>query len=150
MTSNRPPLPPGEGWGEGKAVEHRPSTIKSRKLRQNQTDAETAFWHSVKAKRFEGRKFRRQFPIGPFYADFACVELKLVVEIDGGQHNENSRDDERTCMLNNLGYEVVRYWNNDVLSNLEGVLHSLSPARFFARESRSLSRRERELKEISI
>jgi very-short-patch-repair endonuclease len=135
-----PPLPPGEGRGEGKAPQkkgRRPSTLQSRKQRQNQTDAEKLFWHSVKAKRFSGYKFRRQFPVGPFYADFVCVEAKLVVEIDGGQHNENQKDITRTLFLNKNGYEVIRFWNNEILGNIEGVLLSLSL---------TLSRRERELK----
>ena len=115
---------------------HRNSTVKARTFRQNQTDAELAFWHVVKAKRFHGYKFRRQHPVGPFYADFACIEHMLVVEIDGGQHAENKKDAERTAYLESKGFEVIRFWNNDVLSNMEGMLHTLSL---------TLSRREREL-----
>jgi very-short-patch-repair endonuclease len=133
-----PPLPPGEGRGEGTdiKIKHRPSTLKARNLRKRQTDAEKLFWHHVKAKRFLGYKFRRQFPIGPYYADFVCVEEKLVVEIDGGQHCENAGDMERTFFLNQEGYKVIRFWNNEVLKNMEGVFLSLSL---------TLSRREREL-----
>jgi very-short-patch-repair endonuclease len=107
-------------------VRHRNSTVRARNLRKGQTEAEKVFWHSVKAKRFEGYKFKRQVPVGPFYADFVCEEARLIVEIDGGQHSENQKDLQRTAFLNSKGYEVVRFWNNEVLGNLDGLLSSLS------------------------
>ena len=108
------------------AILHRKSTIKARTLRHDQTKAESVFWSHVKAKQFLGLKFKRQFPVGEYIADFICIEKKIIVEIDGGQHCENSKDLERTKYLNNMGYEVIRFWNNDVLGNIEGVLHTLS------------------------
>jgi len=98
----------------------------AKNLRQNQTDAEKIIWYALKAKRLEGYKFRRQFPIGNYIVDFACPEFRLVVEIDGGQHNGNPADDARTSYLNDLHYEVIRFWNNDVLKNAEGVLEAIS------------------------
>jgi very-short-patch-repair endonuclease len=125
-----PPLPrAGEGWGEGESWKKRhASSLKARKLRQNTTDAEMKFWHEVKAKRFHGLKFKRQYPVGPYYADFACVEENLIVEIDGGQHCENAKDEARTRFLEKEGFKVVRFWNNEILNNMEGVLLTLSLA----------------------
>lgn len=133
-----PPLPPGEGRGEGKKP-HRRITIQARGLRQNQTDAEKVFWNHVKAKRLEGYKFRRQHPIGQYITDFACLECMLIVEIDGGQHTEE-KDRQRTQTLQQKGFHVLRFWNNEIFDNIEGVLHALSL---------TLSRRERELAGIS-
>lgn len=107
-------------------VHHRQSTINARNLRHNQTDAEQVMWHHLKARRFMNLKFRRQHPVGPFIADFACLEARLIVEIDGGQHSENARDASRNAYMNKEGFEVVRFWNNDVLQNIDGVLSALS------------------------
>ncbi len=107
-------------------VHHRQSTIDARALRQSQTDAEKVMWNHLKAKRFLGLKFRRQHPVGPFIADFICLEAKLIVEVDGGQHCENKKDASRTAFLNKEGYKVVRFWNNDVLRDTAAVLSSLS------------------------
>jgi len=107
-------------------IHHRQSTINARELRQSQTDAEKVMWHHLKAKRFHGLKFKRQHPVGPFIADFICIEAGLIVEIDGSQHCENAKDEQRTAFLNKQGYQVVRFWNNDVLKNTEAVLSSLS------------------------
>jgi very-short-patch-repair endonuclease len=123
-----PPLPPaGEGWGEGgwKTMRH-DSTARAQNLRQNQTEAEKIIWHALKAKRFEGYKFRRQFLINPYIVDFACTEKMLVMEIDGGQHCENRQDEVRTKVLEAQGWQVIRFWNNDVMGNLDGVLSTLS------------------------
>jgi very-short-patch-repair endonuclease len=107
-------------------VLHRKSTVRARTLRRDQTKAELVFWSRIKAKQFHGLKFKRQFPIGKYIVDFICLEKKIIVEIDGGQHCESLKDEERTRYLNNMGYEVIRFWNNDILSNIEGVLLSLS------------------------
>jgi very-short-patch-repair endonuclease len=107
-------------------VRHRQSTIRARELRQSQTEAEKIIWHHLKAKRFFGHKFKRQHPIGPYFPDFVCLERKLVIEIDGGQHSENKKDVVRTKFLENEGYTVIRFWNNDVLGNIDGLLSSLS------------------------
>lgn len=107
-------------------VRHRNSTITARTLRASQTNAEKEMWHQLKAKRFHGYKFKRQYPIGPYIADFVCLEAKLVIEVDGGQHCESKKDNMRTGYLKKEGFEVVRFWNKEVLGNMEGVLSSLS------------------------
>lgn len=88
------------------------------------TDAERALWQGLRGRRLEGRKFKRQWTLGPYVVDFCCWEAKLVVEVDGGQHNEED-DARRTAWLERQGYRVIRFWNNDVLTNLEGVLHTI-------------------------
>jgi very-short-patch-repair endonuclease len=88
------------------------------------TDAETRIWHSVRDRRLGGFKFKRQWSLGPYMADFCCIERRLVLEIDGGQHSPE-KDARRTAALRTMGYRVVRYWNNDVLGKLNGVLTSL-------------------------
>ena len=103
----------------------------ARELRQEQPDAERALWVRLKNKQLEGTKFRRQQPIGPYIVDFASLETKLVIEIDGGQHNEKElreRDEERTTWLKERGYQVLRFWNNEVLMNMEGVLERIREA----------------------
>ncbi len=82
-------------------------------------------WAAIRARQLNGAKFRRQYPIGAFIADFVCLEARLVVEIDGGQHADSPTDQDRTRALNCLGYQVVRFWNNEVLGNIEGVLEEL-------------------------
>jgi very-short-patch-repair endonuclease len=72
-----------------------------------------------------GFKFARQESIGPYYADFVCRERRLVIELDGGQHAESARDQARDCKLAELGYRVIRIWNNEVIENIDGVLQSL-------------------------
>jgi primosomal protein N' (replication factor Y) len=92
------------------------------------TDPERLLWYFLRARRFVGCKFRRQHPIGPFIADFACVEQKLVIETDGGQHNESSRDASRTRWLETEGWRVVRFWNGDVLYRTNDVLEVIRKA----------------------
>ena len=76
-----------------------------------------------------GAKFRRQTPIGPYVVDFVCFDARLVIEIDGGQHaNNNQQDERRTAWLQSEGYRVIRFWNNDVIENLAGVLHAIESA----------------------
>jgi very-short-patch-repair endonuclease len=98
----------------------------ARKLRSRMTDAERKLWFALKDRRFEAFKFRRQVPVGPYIADFLCFESRLIVEVDGGQHAESVRDAERDAWLSQNAFRVVRFWNNDVLQNLEGVLTSLA------------------------
>jgi very-short-patch-repair endonuclease len=102
-------------------------TARARNLRGNMTDAELRLWHALRRDQLNGLHFRRQHPIGPFTLDFYCPSLRLAVEVDGGQHAEQVKqaDDRRTRWLAEKGVVVVRYWNNDVLSNLEGVLSDL-------------------------
>ena len=83
-------------------------------------------WSYLRGRQVENLKFRRQHPIGPFIVDFCCVEKRIVVELDGGQHREDEQyDARRTQILEERGYRVVRFWNGDVSGNLEGVLEQL-------------------------
>jgi len=101
----------------------------ARELRRRQTEAEKALWMRLRNKQLEGVKFRRQQPIGPYITDFTSFERKLVIEVDGGQHNEGKeRDEERMKWLMERGYRLLRFWNNDVLMNLEGVLERIREA----------------------
>ena len=100
---------------------------KARQLREHSTDAEKLLWHHLRNRRLNGWKFRRQFPVGKYIVDFVCQELKLIIEIDGGQHADQiTYDLERTRILNSKRYQVVRYWNNEVLGNTTSVLESLT------------------------
>ncbi len=102
--------------------------IIARELRKNQTTQETKMWSILRNYQIEGYKFKRQYPIGDYIVDFVCKEIKLVIEIDGGQHNEPQNieyDETRTKYLNSKGYTVLRFWNNDVDQNLEGVYEKI-------------------------
>jgi len=101
-------------------------TQAARELRKNSTDAERLLWKYLKAKQLDGLKFRRQEQIGRFIADFVCFEQKLIIEADGGQHAlEAEKDQERTVWLNTQGFTVLRFWNNEILSNIEGVIDAI-------------------------
>ncbi len=106
----------------------RVGTARARTLRANMTDAEARLWRALRRDQLNGFHFRRQHPIGPFTVDFYCPSVHLAVEVDGGQHAERNRqaDQQRTRWLAQKGVVVVRYWNNDVLSNLPGVLSDLA------------------------
>ena len=97
----------------------------ARQLRANQTDAETILWNRIRNRQIDGHKFARQVPMLGYICDFACREKRLVVEVDGGQHNESAADAVRDRRLSEEGYRVLRFWNNDVLGNLEGVLTTI-------------------------
>ena len=98
----------------------------ARKLRRNQTDAERTLWFRLRDRRLRGLKFRRQAPIDNYVGDFCCEDAHLIVELDGGQHVERSEEDtERTAALEARGYLVLRFWNNEVLRNIDGVLESI-------------------------
>ncbi|HEY5209971.1 MAG TPA: endonuclease domain-containing protein [Stellaceae bacterium] len=97
----------------------------ARLLRKNPTDAEKRLWLYLRDKQLGGYRFRRQQPIGPYIVDFFCPQAGVIVEIDGGQHSPE-RDDKRTRWLEECGYRVIRFWNNDVLENTEGVWETLS------------------------
>lgn len=100
----------------------------ARQLRNNQTDAERKLWQYLRAKQLYSRKFRRQAAIGKYIVDFVCFELKLVVELDGGQHNETGQreyDAQRSTWLQSQGFEVLRYWNHDVMENVESVVEAI-------------------------
>ena len=98
----------------------------ARNLRKNQTDAEQILWYQLRNRRFLNFKFRRQDPVEPYIADFICLELKLIIEIDGSQHcDQFDKDIERTLFLNQRGFKVVRFWNNELFDNLTGVLECI-------------------------
>jgi very-short-patch-repair endonuclease len=102
---------------------------RARSLRGTQTDAERALWHRLRDRRLHGWKFRRQHEIDLYIVDFVCADAALVVELDGGQHGEQLIYDEtRTRKLQEMGYRVLRFWNNDVLKNLDTVLEVIMEA----------------------
>ena len=118
-----------------------PQTQRARKLRLDATEAEQRLWYHLRSRQLAGATFRRQQPIGPYYADFCSVELKLVIEVDGGQHMEPcEQDDVRTAFLKRSGYRVLRFWNTDILGNLGGVLGCIETA---VAEQRSSTRGEK-------
>lgn len=90
------------------------------------TDAERKLWFALRDRRFDAFKFRRQVPVEPYIADFLCYDLRLVLEIDGGQHVESDHDVGRDNWFSRNNFRVVRYWNHDVLKDLEGVLTNLA------------------------
>lgn len=105
----------------------------SRDLRRNMTDAERKLWQRLRSRQVEGQKFRRQHPIGPYVVDFVCLEARLIVEVDGGQHaNRLPYDRCRTEWLEARGFRVLRFWNHEVLGELDAVAkviwHGLSEA----------------------
>ncbi|MDY0330946.1 MAG: biotin--[acetyl-CoA-carboxylase] ligase [Thiomonas sp.] len=104
-----------------------PLAYRARRLRRDMTDAERLLWSRVRNGQM-GSKFRRQVPIGPYIADFLCSSARLVVELDGGQHNACPQDALRDAFFRQNGYEVLRFWNNDVLANIDGVLLTLQSA----------------------
>ena len=102
--------------------------ILARNLRKNSTIQERRLWNLLKNRQFHNLKFKRQQPIGDYIVDFICKEAKIIIEIDGGQHNEPENieyDKTRTEYLNNLGYKVIRFWNNEIYENIEGVVFQL-------------------------
>ncbi len=132
------PLSPtsgGEGKGEGVVVkeqtfENRIANGKHRRfakgLRRGQTDAERAFWYQVRDRRLAGYKFKRQYPIKPYIADFVCIKAMLVVELDGGQHATQVKyDRKRDEYLKSLGFRVLRIWNGDLMTNRNGVMETV-------------------------
>ena len=100
-------------------------TKYSRQLRISSTKAELKLWNHLRSRALNGRKFMRQHPIGPFIVDFVCRERRLVIEVDGGQHALNERDQLRDQWFVEHGYSVLRFWNNEVLGNIEGVLEAV-------------------------
>ncbi len=92
------------------------------------TDAEKKLWSHLRGRQISDAVFRKQVPIGPYIADFCCLKARLIVEVDGGQHDESNTDAARDAWLSNTGYCVVRVWNNEVLGNIEGVLQVIATA----------------------
>ncbi|MDQ8729460.1 endonuclease domain-containing protein [Bradyrhizobium sp. LHD-71] len=103
----------------------RPTNI-ARRLRRDLTDAERALWHHIRDRRLDGWKFKRQVPVAGYVVDFLCADARLIIEVDGGQHAVRvAADAKRTEVLEAAGYLVLRFWNNDVLSNIDGVLEEI-------------------------
>ena len=99
----------------------------ARALRKRLTEAERLLWRHMQNRELGGWKFKRQYPVGSFIVDFICLEKNLVIEVDGGQHAENEDQDAgRSAYLNKMGYQVIRFWNNQVLQETEGVLEAIS------------------------
>ena len=119
-----------------RTYQHQPSgtVSRARNLRRNATDAEKKLWTGLR-QTFPALRFRRQVPVGPYFVDFLSVRAGLVIEVDGGQHADAaSYDARRTAVLNNHGFRVERFWNDDVLANLDGVLQRLATLVVNARE----------------
>ncbi|PPT47065.1 endonuclease domain-containing protein [Xanthomonas arboricola] len=96
----------------------------ARVLRTEMTDAERKLWRCLRGNQLHGLKFRRQHPVPPYIADFCCVEVSLIVELDGSQH-QTSSDRARTHWLQSKGWKVLRFWNNDVLLSLDAVVEAI-------------------------
>ena len=133
MSVGEAKLPPlqGEGWGgdgvEMKAQTNRTIIVKKlqRTLRNSMTDAEIRLWQRLRSRQLAGCKFRRQHPYMDFVLDFVCLERSLIVEVDGGQHLDNERDRERDRRLQEAGFEVLRFWNNQVLQETDAVVEAI-------------------------
>ena len=118
--------PKARRWGEVRRSYSRQTLERAQSLRRGQTAAEGLLWHYLRNKQLGGYKFRRQQPIGPYIADFACLSRKLLVELDGGQHVEEGDDDQkRDAYLQEQGYRVLRFWNHEVFENCFGVLERI-------------------------
>ena len=110
-------------------VRQRKAQATSQANRRGQTDAERLLWAKLRDRRLDGVKFRRQHPIGPYIADFCSAERRLVVEVDGGQHAQRATSDgQRTRYLAEAGYRVLRFWNPEVLTQIQAVLERISEA----------------------
>jgi|SRR5216683_3028097 len=103
--------------------------LLARQLRESQTEVEKRLWYRLRSRQIGGMKFRRQATIGRYIADFACFERKLIIELDGGQHASPSlREDQRTAWLQSQGFFLLRFWNNEVVENIDGVLQRIGEA----------------------
>jgi len=127
-------------------------SIYAKQLRYNSTDTEQYLWYLLRGRRLQGYKFRRQYVIPPYIVDFICIKQKIIIELDGGQHNQaQAYDEERKAFLNFKGYRVMRFWNNEVWSHPEAVLDTIKTAltltptlsRCVAQTAKKISGRER-------
>ena len=127
VTSHLPSPLVGEGPGERGKKHAMDKTQFARHLRATHTDVERLLWSRLRAHRFFGLKFKRQQPIGRYVVDFVCFEANLIIELDGGQHQDNVRHDQaRDDWLRSQGFKLIRLWNNHLLQNLEGVLEHIA------------------------
>ena len=111
-----------EGQEGGDRIQGGNKTTRARELRKNPTDAERRLWRTLRYRQVLGCRFRRQAEIGPYIVDFVCFEKRLVIEVDGGQHaGQEEYDAGRTAWLESQGFRVIRFWNNQVLEEIDGV-----------------------------
>lgn len=123
------PLPAGGDEGEGEDRIRLKINQFAKQLRKNSTDTERVLWSHFRNRRFEGLKFRRQEPIGSYIVDFICYEKRLIIECDGSQHILNQEyDEERDQYLRDRRFKLLRFWDRDILQNLEGVLEEIFEA----------------------
>jgi very-short-patch-repair endonuclease len=118
----------------------------AKKLRANSTPHERILWRSLKDLPMDGSHFRRQAPIGPYVVDFFCPAKRLIIELDGGHHNEDDvavRDLERQCWLENEGYRVIRFWNSEITADLTAVLERIYVELYGSREAEARPLRHR-------
>ncbi len=113
---------------EGKFRTKTKTLKRARVLRRAMTDAELLLWKHIRRRQLSGFHFRKQCPIGPYIADFACLEAKLIVEVDGGQHNESASDAARDAWFSAQGYRTLRFWNTDILPRPDGALSKITEA----------------------
>ena len=128
-----PPQGGGSGWREVCIPRQDGRSIMAsgiaRTLRNNPTDAERRLWSRLRKRQLEGWRFRRQAPLGPYVVDFARLAARLVIEVDGGQHSWRSEQDAtRQSWLEANGFQVLRFWNNEVLASTDGVLETIRQA----------------------
>jgi very-short-patch-repair endonuclease len=120
----------------------------ARRLRSEATATEVLLWKRLRTIELEGTHFRRQVPIGPYVVDFACMAARLVIELDGSQHNTDAHrasDERRTRWLKSEGYRVIRFWNNELSSNMDGVLESVYAALYGSRDAERFPLKHRRL-----
>lgn len=118
-TAKKAPLSQGEGLGRGNT-----QLEFAKYLRSHQTDAEQRLWYHLRAHRFMNLKFKRQLPIGSYIVDFVCLEYRLIIEADGGQHGDET-DQLRDAWLKAQGFTLLRFWNHEILQQTEAVLESI-------------------------
>ena len=117
------------GWGVQFVYPGSMANKNARKLRRNPTDAEQRLWSRLRRRQVDGHRFRRQVPLGPYVVDFLCYEARLIVEVDGGQHDAHAAADAaRTAWLGSQDFRVIRFWNNDVLEKTDGVITEIQSA----------------------
>jgi len=124
LTSNSSPLAGEEGarrTAVGRRGGRRNLLPLAKRMRREPTEAETKLWSMLRGQRLAGMKFKRQEQVGDYIVDFVCFGSRLIVEADGGQHSENDKDAVRDAWLTEQGFRVLRFWNNDIVSNPEGV-----------------------------
>ena len=128
---NLPPPQAGGGEAAPKALLRGRGTLRSRQLRAEASEAEKRLWHILRRKQVNGLRFRRQFPLGPYFADFVCLPARLIIEVDGSQHGEAQQvahDVRRTAWLKQNGFRVIRFWADQVMTDVEAVVCGIEAA----------------------